>query len=68
MSNPTALAQKVWNYCNILRDDGLSYGDYQIQRPPRQRQCRVGASRVSADDVSRSTNLPNASRSTGFTR
>jgi type I restriction enzyme M protein len=28
MSNPTALVQKLWNYCNILRDDGLSYGDY----------------------------------------
>jgi hypothetical protein len=26
MSNPTALVQKLWNYCNILRDDGLSYG------------------------------------------
>jgi type I restriction enzyme M protein len=28
MSNPAALVQKLWNYCNILRDDGLSYGDY----------------------------------------
>ena len=27
MSNPTALVQELWNYCNILRDDGLSYGD-----------------------------------------
>jgi hypothetical protein len=25
MSNPTALVQKLWNYCNILRDDGLSF-------------------------------------------
>ncbi len=24
----TQLVQKLWNYCNILRDDGLSYGDY----------------------------------------
>jgi hypothetical protein len=31
MSNPTALFQKLWNYCNILRDDGLSYGDYVEQ-------------------------------------
>jgi len=23
-----ALVQKLWNYCNILRDDGLSYGDH----------------------------------------
>src|SRR5213595_743177 len=30
MSAP-ALIQKLWNYCNILRDDGLSYGDYVEQ-------------------------------------
>lgn len=22
------LVQKLWNYCNVLRDDGLSYQDY----------------------------------------
>jgi type I restriction enzyme M protein len=27
----TRLVQKLWNYCNILRDDGLSYGDYVEQ-------------------------------------
>jgi len=26
-----AIVQKLWNYCNILRDDGLSYGDYLEQ-------------------------------------
>lgn len=26
-----ALVQKLWNYCNILRDDGLSCGDYVEQ-------------------------------------
>jgi type I restriction enzyme M protein len=31
VDNPTALIQKLWNYCNILRDDGLSYGDYVEQ-------------------------------------
>jgi type I restriction enzyme M protein len=31
MTNPQALVQKLWNYCNILRDDGLSYGDYVEQ-------------------------------------
>jgi type I restriction enzyme M protein len=34
LSNSTgssALVQKLWNYCNILRDDGLSYGDYVEQ-------------------------------------
>jgi type I restriction enzyme M protein len=25
---PTAIVQKLWNYCNVLRDDGLSYQDY----------------------------------------
>lgn len=25
------LVQKLWNYCNILRDDGMSYGDYVEQ-------------------------------------
>ena len=31
MSTPSALVQKLWNYCNLLRDDGLSYGDYLEQ-------------------------------------
>lgn len=31
MSTPSALVQKLWNYCNVLRDDGLSYGDYVEQ-------------------------------------
>jgi type I restriction enzyme M protein len=25
------IVQKLWSYCNILRDDGLSYGDYVEQ-------------------------------------
>lgn len=29
--NSTHIVQKLWNYCNILRDDGLSYGDYVEQ-------------------------------------
>jgi type I restriction enzyme M protein len=31
MTTPTALVQKLWNYCSILRDDGLSYADYVEQ-------------------------------------
>jgi type I restriction enzyme M protein len=27
----TQLVAKLWNYCNLLRDDGLSYGDYVEQ-------------------------------------
>ena len=55
MSTPAALVQKLWNYCNILRDDGLSYGDYVEQltyllflkmadeqsRPPYNKQSPV---------------------------
>jgi type I restriction enzyme M protein len=26
-----ALVQKLWGYCHVLRDDGLSYGDYVEQ-------------------------------------
>ena len=31
MTAPSQIVQKLWNYCNILRDDGLSYGDYVEQ-------------------------------------
>ncbi len=29
--NPPTLVQKLWNYCSVLRDDGMSYGDYVEQ-------------------------------------
>ena len=49
------LVQKLWNYCNLLRDDGLSYGDYVEQltyllflkmahertQPPRNESSRL---------------------------
>ncbi len=31
MSNSSGVVQKLWNYCNVLRDDGLSYQDYLEQ-------------------------------------
>ena len=31
MSNRTQLVQKLWNYCTILCDDGVSDGDYMEQ-------------------------------------
>jgi type I restriction enzyme M protein len=32
MSNHSQqIVQKLWTYCNVLRDDGLSYGDYVEQ-------------------------------------
>ncbi|MCK6562374.1 SAM-dependent DNA methyltransferase [candidate division KSB1 bacterium] len=27
----TTIVQRLWNYCNVLRDDGVSYGDYVEQ-------------------------------------
>ncbi len=29
--NTSTIVQKLWNYCNVLRDDGMSYGDYVEQ-------------------------------------
>ncbi len=29
--SPANIVQKLWNYCNVLRDDGMSYGDYVEQ-------------------------------------
>lgn len=31
MSPTSQIVQKLWNYCNVLRDDGMSYGDYVEQ-------------------------------------
>ena len=31
MTHSQQIVQKLWNYCNVLRDDGLSYGDYVEQ-------------------------------------
>ena len=32
MSTPAqTVVQRLWNYCNLLRDDGMSYGDYVEQ-------------------------------------
>lgn len=32
MANLSApIVQRVWNYCNVLRENGISYGDYVEQ-------------------------------------
>ena len=31
MSDPKQLVDKLWSYCHVLRDDGLSYQDYLEQ-------------------------------------
>ena len=30
-TSTSSIVQRVWNYCNVLRDDGVSYGDYVEQ-------------------------------------
>jgi type I restriction enzyme M protein len=30
-TSSTTIVQRLWNYCNVLRDDGMSYGDYVEQ-------------------------------------
>ena len=30
-NHSAAIVQKLWNYCDVLRDAGLSYGDYVEQ-------------------------------------
>ena len=31
MNQSATIVQRLWNYCNVLRDDGMSYGDYLEQ-------------------------------------
>jgi type I restriction enzyme M protein len=30
-SESATIVKRLWNYCNVLRDDGVSYGDYVEQ-------------------------------------
>lgn len=31
MSNESSIISKVWSFANVLRDDGVGYGDYLEQ-------------------------------------
>ena len=31
LNESATIVQRLWNYCNVLRDDGVSYGDYVEQ-------------------------------------
>lgn len=33
-ANTNSIVSKVWSFCNTLRDDGVSYGDYLEQLFP----------------------------------
>jgi len=37
--NSATIVQKLWNYCNVLRDDGMSYGDYVEQLTYLRSRC-----------------------------
>lgn len=39
-----AIVQKLWNYCNVLRDDGMSYGNYPSTRTDPLASLRAGPS------------------------
>ncbi|MBO0931875.1 class I SAM-dependent DNA methyltransferase [Fibrella aquatilis] len=57
MTNTNSLVQKIWNYCNTLRDDGMGYGDYleqltyllflkmadEYSKPPHSRDTQIPA-------------------------
>ena len=42
--NASTLVQKLWNYCNVLRDDGMSYGDYVFTSPSTAAAVELGRS------------------------
>ena len=46
MTTASTIVNKLWNYCNVLRDDGLSYGDY-VSRSPTCSSSRWPTSRRS---------------------
>jgi hypothetical protein len=53
--NTATIVQKLWNYCNVLRDDGMSYGDYveQLALTPALSQRERGKLGQMADERSR---------------
>jgi hypothetical protein len=49
------IVQNLWNYCNVLRDDGMSYGDWPV--------LLMNASAASADPLLRHAFVRRACRS-----
>jgi hypothetical protein len=47
--NSATIVQKLWNYCNVLRDDGMSYGDYveQLTYPGPEHQISCSGCNLS---------------------
>jgi hypothetical protein len=42
----STIVSKLWNYCNVLRDDGMSYGDYVEQLTYLLLRSTMGIARV----------------------
>ena len=51
------IVQKLWNYCNVLRDDGMSYGDYVERDPPGGPASRL-LERIKAKRENKQPGLP----------
>lgn len=57
MSNGSSIVSKVWSFANVLRDDGVGYGDYleqltyllflkladEFAKPPYNREMNIPA-------------------------
>ncbi len=71
MANESStIVQRLWNYCNVLRDDGVSYGDYVEQltyllflkmadeqtKPPFNKPSTIPL----GDDIQQTVELPSA--------
>jgi hypothetical protein len=42
-SESATIVQRLWNYCHVLRDDGVSYGDYVEERSQAMKSPGYGA-------------------------
>ena len=44
LMSSSAIVRKLWNYCNVLRDDRMSYGDYVERITSISQGCQQGIS------------------------
>jgi hypothetical protein len=58
--NTHTLVQKLWNYCSVLRDDGMSYGDYveQLTYLLFRKMASMDIFCIKDDSLADSDNLP----------
>jgi hypothetical protein len=45
-TQPATIVQRLWNYCNVLRDDGVSYGDCVERLTPAAGHATIAASKT----------------------